>query len=173
NVVLDPDTAHHNLILSEDGRCVTWNEKAQELPENEQRFSALPCVLGRQLINSGRHYWEVEVGDRGFWDLGICRNNVMRKGRIVIKPEDGFWAIRFYKNEYWALTSPEAKLTLKNHPTKVCIFLDYENGCISFYNMTNNSHIHTFEQCSFNGPLRPLFRIWPNEPGHLIICSVS
>ncbi|XP_006860604.1 PREDICTED: butyrophilin subfamily 1 member A1-like [Chrysochloris asiatica] len=173
NVVLDPDTAHRNLILSEDGRCVTWNEKPQELPENEQRFSALPCVLGQQPINSGTRYWEVEVGDSGFWDLGICRDNVMRKGRIVIKPEDGFWAIRFYKNEYWALTSPETMLTLKKHPTKVGIFLDYEYCRISFYNMSDNSHIHTFHQCSFCGPLKPLLRLWSNDPGHLTICPVS
>ena len=58
----------------------------------------------------------------------------MRKGRISIKPEDGFWALGFYKQEYWALTSPETKLMVKEHPARVCIFLEYEKGRISFYN---------------------------------------
>ena len=56
----------------------------------------------------------------------------MRKGRISIKPEDGFWALRFYKQEYWALTSPETKLTVKAHPARVCIFLEYEEEAFHF-----------------------------------------
>ncbi|XP_023581602.1 butyrophilin subfamily 1 member A1-like, partial [Trichechus manatus latirostris] len=118
NVSLDPDTAHPNLSLSEERRCVTWSEKPQELPDKPQRFYPLPCVLGRQVGTSGRCYWEVEVGDSGAWGLGICRDNVMRKGRVVVKPEDGFWVIRFYRNEYWALTSPETQLTLKDPPAR-------------------------------------------------------
>ncbi|EFB17884.1 hypothetical protein PANDA_018213 [Ailuropoda melanoleuca] len=105
----------------------------------------------KEFFQAGRFYWEVDIRDSGAWDLGICRHNVMRQGRICVKPEDGFWAIRFYKDEYWALTSPEMQLTLKEHPTRVCIFLEYEDGRISFYNMTDESHMHTFSQGSFNG----------------------
>ena len=133
DITLDPATAHPSLFLSEGNRCVTWGEKSQDLPEDPQRFCSLPCVLGHQVITSGRCYWEVEVGSHGAWDLGICRPHVMRKGRVCIKPEDGFWALRFYKQEYWALTSPETKLTVKVHPARVCIFLEYEEGSISFY----------------------------------------
>ncbi|XP_064332426.1 butyrophilin subfamily 1 member A1 isoform X4 [Camelus dromedarius] len=173
NVTLDPVTAHPALILSEKNRRIIWGEKPQDLPEDPQRFYSLPCVLGHQVITSGRCYWEVEVGHSGAWDLGICRSHVMRKGRICIKPEDGFWAIRFYKDEYWALTSPETQLTLKEHPATVCIFLEYEEGRISFYSMTDKSHIHTLSQGSFDGPLRPFFRLWSSDSGHLTICPVS
>ncbi|XP_045148964.1 butyrophilin subfamily 1 member A1-like [Echinops telfairi] len=171
-VLLDADTAHCNLILSEDRRCVTWGENPQELPDNPQRFHSLPCVLGQQHFTSGRHYWEVEVDESRAWDLGLCRDKIMRQGRVVIKPEDGFWVIRFYKDEYWALTAPETKLTLRNRTTRVCIFLEYERGCISFYDMTDHSHIHTFSQCSFSGSLRPLFRLWSSDSGQLRICPV-
>uniref|UniRef100_A0A4X1TKD4 B30.2/SPRY domain-containing protein n=1 Tax=Sus scrofa TaxID=9823 RepID=A0A4X1TKD4_PIG len=72
-ITLDPDTAHPSLVLSEGNRRVTWGEKSQDLPENPQRFYSFPCVLGLQVITSGRCYWEVEVGDSQAWDLGICR----------------------------------------------------------------------------------------------------
>uniref|UniRef100_G1L6Q7 B30.2/SPRY domain-containing protein n=1 Tax=Ailuropoda melanoleuca TaxID=9646 RepID=G1L6Q7_AILME len=170
NVILDPATAHPALILSEENRCVTCGEKSQDLPRDPQRFNSLPCVLGHPVVTSGRFYWEVDIRDSGAWDLGICRHNVMRQGRICVKPEDGFWAIRFYKDEYWALTSPEMQLTLKEHPTRVCIFLEYEDGRISFYNMTDESHMHTFSQGSFNGSVRPFFRLWLNDSKHLTIC---
>lgn len=171
-ITLDPDTAHPSLVLSEGNRRVTWGEKAQDLPENPQRFYSFPCVLGLQVITSGRCYWEVEVGDSQAWDLGICRPHVMRKGGISIKPEDGFWAIRSYNDEYWALTSPETQLIPKEHPARVCIFLEYEEGRISFYNMTDKSHIHTFSQGSFEGPLKPFFRLWPSDSACLTICPV-
>ncbi|XP_030742060.2 butyrophilin-like protein 1 [Echinops telfairi] len=171
NVILDPDTAHTNLSLEEGRRCVTWKETPAERPDKPQRFYSLPCVLGQQFFTSGRFYWEVDVTASGAWDIGICRDNVMRTGRIVIKPENGFWVIRFYKNEYWALSSPETKLTPKVQPSSVCIFIDYEDGCVSFYNMKDKTHIHTFNRCSFYGSLRSLFRLWSNDSGHLKIVS--
>lgn len=170
NVTLDPDTAHSVLILSEENRRVSWGEKPQDLPDNPQRFSALQCVLGQQLTFSENYYWEVEVRNSTAWDLGICRHDVEKKGRISIKPDDGFWAIRFYKGECWALTSPETLLNVKEHPVRVCIFLEYANGCVSFYNMTDKSHIYTFSQGSFDRYLRPFLRLWSKDSGHLTIC---
>ncbi|KAM5325016.1 butyrophilin subfamily 2 member A2-like isoform 3-T3 [Glossophaga mutica] len=172
NVVLDPDTAHPALILSEGNRHVTLGKKSQDLPKNPQRFYSLPCVLGHHVISSGRCYWEVEVEHSEAWDLGLCRNNVNREGKISIKPQNGFWAIRFYKDEYWALTSLETKLILKERLARVCIFLEYEDGLISFYNMIDKSHIHTFSQDFFEGPLRPFFRLFSSDSGHLTICPV-
>ncbi|XP_063095181.1 butyrophilin subfamily 1 member A1-like isoform X1 [Cavia porcellus] len=172
NVTLDPETAHPALILSEDRRRVTMGEKLQDLPSSQLRFESLPCMLGQQSFNSGRHYWEVKVDSSTAWDLGICRSNVMRKERTYIKPEDGFWAIRLYNDEYWALTSPETQLNLKEPPRTVGIFLDYENRQVSFYNMTDNSHIYTFSQSDFYGSLRPFFRLWSKDSGHLDICPL-
>ncbi|XP_006903445.1 PREDICTED: butyrophilin subfamily 1 member A1-like [Elephantulus edwardii] len=171
DVTLDPDTAHPNLMLTEE-RSVTWRKESQDLPDNPQRFSSLPCVLGQQAITSGRCYWEVEVGNIKAWDLGICRDNVIRKGKIVVTPQNGFWAIRFHNNEFWALSSPETAIMRKSKPDRICIFLEYEDRRISFYNMANNSHIYTFDQCSFYGSLRPFFRLWPNESKNLTICQI-
>ncbi|XP_053078951.1 butyrophilin subfamily 1 member A1-like isoform X4 [Acinonyx jubatus] len=172
NVILDPATAHAALVLSEGNKCVTCGEESQDLPKDPQRLNSLPCVLGHSVFTSGRWYWEVDVRDSGAWDLGICRSNVMRQGKICVKPENGFWAIRSYKDEYWVLTSPEMQLTLKEHPTRVCIFLDYEGGCISFYNMMDKSHIYTFSQGPFNVSLRPFFRLWLGYSKSLTICPV-
>ncbi|XP_063095369.1 butyrophilin subfamily 1 member A1-like [Cavia porcellus] len=172
NVTLDPKTAHPALILSEDRRRVTMGEKLQDLPSSQLRFESLPCVLGQQSFSSGRHFWEVKVDSSTAWDLGLCQSNVMRKEKTYIKPEAGFWAIRFYNDEYWALTSPKTHLNLKEPPCTVCIFLDYENGHVSFYNMTDHSHIHTFSQGVFYGSLRPFFRLWSKDSGHLDICPL-
>nr|XP_051691561.1 butyrophilin subfamily 1 member A1-like [Oryctolagus cuniculus] len=167
-MTLDEDTAHPALRLSEQ-RHVTWHEERRDLPDCPQRFDSLPCGLGQLNITSGRYYWEVDVGDTVSYDLGICRDNVTRKGRVTISPQNGFWAIRLYEGEYWALTSPETHLTLRESPRRVGIFLDYEDGEVSFYNMTDGSHIYTFTQILFKGSLRPFFRLWNSDSGTLTI----
>ncbi|XP_020938089.1 butyrophilin subfamily 1 member A1-like isoform X2 [Sus scrofa] len=173
NVTLDEATAHPALLVSERGRRVTWQETCQDLPRSTQRFNSIPCVLGQLRINSGRACWEVEVGDMQSWDLGICRDNVTREGVFTMSPQNGFWAIRLYDGDYWALTSPETSLPLRERPLKVGIFLDYEAGDVSFYNMTDGSHIFTFPQSTFYGVLRPLFRLWSSDSGSLTICSAE
>ncbi|XP_066215921.1 butyrophilin subfamily 1 member A1-like [Saccopteryx leptura] len=170
-VTLDAATAHPALLLSENGRQVTWQERGQDLPNSTQRFESLPCVLGHPDISSGQCYWEVEVGKAPSWDLGVCRDNVTRKGRVTMSPKNGFWAIRLYSGEYWAITSPATPLTVGEKPLKVGIFLDYEDGDVSFFNMTDGSHIFSFPKNTFHGVLRPLFRLWSSESGSLNICS--
>ena len=127
-MTLDAATAHPALLLSEEGRRVSWQERCQESPSSSERFSSIPCVLGQLRIISGRYSWDVEVGDACSWDLGVCRDNVTRKGRVTMSPKNGFWAIRFYEGEYWALTSPETHLILREKPFIVRVAIKTTKG---------------------------------------------
>ncbi|XP_037698142.1 butyrophilin subfamily 1 member A1-like isoform X2 [Choloepus didactylus] len=170
NVTLDPDTAYFELVLSEDHRSVRRKNMQQDLPEKPGRFILDPCVLGHQAFSSGRHYWEIEVGDRTYWELGVCEENVERTWGITESPQKGFWAVELYANKYQALMSPRTLLPLSKPPSRVGIFLDYEGGEVSFYSVTDKSHIYTFPRASFSGPLRPFFCLWFYHPTPLTIC---
>ncbi|KAM9233593.1 butyrophilin subfamily 1 member A1-like [Dugong dugon] len=173
DVTLDPDTAHPHLFLYEDSKSVRLEDSRQKLPEKPERFDSWPCVLGRETFTSGRHYWEVEVGDRTDWAIGVCRENVMKKGFDPMTPENGFWAVELYGNGYWALTPLRTPLPLAGAPHRVGIFLDYESGDISFYNMSDGSLIYTFPKVSFSGPLRPFFCLWSCGKKPLTICPIT
>ena len=173
DVTLDPDTAHPHLFLYEDSKSVRLEDSRQKLPEKPERFDSWPCVMGREAFTSGRHYWEVEVGDRTDWAIGVCRENVMKKGFDPMTPENGFWAVELYGNGYWALTPLRTPLPLAGPPRRVGVFLDYESGDIFFYNMTDGSHIYTFSKASFSGPLRPFFCLWSCGKKPLTICPVT
>ncbi|XP_067419599.1 zinc finger protein RFP-like [Emydura macquarii macquarii] len=174
DVTLDPDTANPWLVLSEDRKRVRLGDTRQDLPDDPERFDT-PCVLGAEGFPGGRRYWEVEVGDKPDWALGVCRESVRRKGKVKLTPEDGYWAVWLRDGTYKALTSPSAPLPVSVRPSRVGIFLDYEAGEVSFYNVTDRSQLFTFTD-TFSGMLRPYF-----SPGYsdgdenvapLIICPV-
>ncbi|XP_069459928.1 E3 ubiquitin-protein ligase TRIM39-like isoform X1 [Ambystoma mexicanum] len=157
-VTLDPDTAHRWLILSEDEKSVRCGDKAQDVPKNPQRYDIYPIVLGRERLNSGRHYWEVEVTDKAAWELGVCDESVSRKGEVTaFEPDKGYWTVRLRHNKYQAMTSPPTLLTPQVLPRVVGIFLDYEAGRISFYNVEGRRLLYAFPQVAFPPQLRPLF----------------
>uniref|UniRef100_A0A8D0FH02 RING-type E3 ubiquitin transferase n=1 Tax=Strix occidentalis caurina TaxID=311401 RepID=A0A8D0FH02_STROC len=159
DVTLDLETAHPELTVSEDRKSVRRGGKKLLLSlfDNPKRFSTAPVVLGSQVFFSGRSYWEVQVGDKPEWGLGLCRESASRKGNILFSPSHGYWVLRLQNGgNYEALTSPISPLTLSVRPRRIGIFLDYEAGEISFYNVSDRSHIYTFTD-KFSGNLRPLF----------------
>ncbi|XP_039374884.1 E3 ubiquitin-protein ligase TRIM39-like [Mauremys reevesii] len=169
------DTASPDLVLSEDRKRVRQGVKRQDLPNNPERFDTYPEVLGAERFAGGRRYWEVEVGDKPGWELGVCRESVSRKGESTFSPGNGFWVVWLGDGEYKAGTSLRTPLPVSVRPSRVGIFLDCEAGEVSFYNVTDRSHLFTFTD-TFSGKLRPYFCPGLNAGGTnaapLIICPV-
>ncbi|XP_041075906.1 butyrophilin subfamily 1 member A1-like [Polyodon spathula] len=157
DVTLDPDTANPDLILSEDEKRVRCGYERQDLPNYPKRFDGWWCALGREGFTSGRHYWEVEVGGLRDWRLGVTRESAQRKGYKSLNTESGFWTLRLERgSELKALAVPYMPLPMSLIPQKVGVYLDFEEGQLSFYNVERRSHIYTFTD-TFNEKLYPLF----------------
>uniref|UniRef100_A0A3B4DR18 E3 ubiquitin-protein ligase TRIM39-like n=1 Tax=Pygocentrus nattereri TaxID=42514 RepID=A0A3B4DR18_PYGNA len=166
DVTLDADTANPFLILSDDRKQVTHGDKRQKLSKNSKRFNRCPCVLGKEGFSSGRFYYEVQVRAKTEWDLGVTTESINRKGEITLRPEDGYWTV-WLTNEtkYVALDSPSVPLSLKQAPQKVGVFVDYEEGLVSFYDVKYRSHIYSFTGQSFTEKLYPYFGPCDNDGG--------
>ncbi|XP_058867962.1 butyrophilin subfamily 1 member A1-like [Acipenser ruthenus] len=162
DVNLDPDTANPELILSAEGKRVRWGETRQDLPDNPERFDYWCCVRGREGFTSGRHYWQVQVGGNTFWILGVIRESAPRKGEISRTPQQGYWTVKQYGYPFTAVTDTETPLPQSLKPQKLGVYLDYEEGQLSFYNVETRSHIYTFTDMEFNPneTLYPFFYTW-------------
>ncbi|XP_016364906.1 E3 ubiquitin-protein ligase TRIM39-like isoform X2 [Sinocyclocheilus rhinocerous] len=178
DVTLDPDTAHPDLILSDDGKQVRDGDIDQKLPDKPERFDYCVNVLGKEGFSSGKFYFEVQVKGKTEWDLGVARESINRKGDITVSPRNGQWTVWLRDgNEYEALSSPPVSLSLRVKPQRVGVFVDYEEGLVSFYDVESSSHIYSFTGQSFTEKLYPLFSPCFNDEGEnsspLIITPVN
>lgn len=166
--------------MSEDGKQV-WDgdgDMEPSLLNGPQRFDTAPCVLAKDGFATGRHYWEVEVGDKTAWDLGVAKESINRKGMVTLSPEDGYWTICLRRgSEYRACEGQSVLLHFREKPWKVGVFVDYEEGKVSFYNVTDRSHIYSFTGYQFTERVLPLLNPDMRDSGNnispLIICPVG
>ncbi|XP_034062786.1 E3 ubiquitin-protein ligase TRIM39-like isoform X2 [Gymnodraco acuticeps] len=177
-VTLDPDTAHPKLILSVDGKQVKDGDVKKNLPDNPERFNTRVNVLAKQSFSSGRFYYEVQVKGKTDWDLGVARESINRKGTITLTPKKGYWVIVLRNgNEYSACASNRVRLSLKSQPQKVGVFVDYEEGLVSFYDVDAAALIYSFTGVCFKEKLYPFFCPYINYGGKnsapLIISPVN
>ncbi|XP_044839268.1 butyrophilin subfamily 1 member A1-like [Mauremys mutica] len=164
NVTLDPDTAHPNLVLSEDGKSVRCVDTQQRLPNNAERFDTELCVLGCEGFTSGRHCWEVEVEVGRYWAVGVAREAVGRKGWISHSPEGVIWAVQ-WQGQFRALTSPLTPLPLSRVPSRIRVCLDCDRGQVTFIDAGDEAPIFTFPPGSVPGErIRPWLLVgWQSQ----------
>ncbi|XP_056437984.1 E3 ubiquitin-protein ligase TRIM39-like [Gadus chalcogrammus] len=155
DVTLDPDTANPLLILTEDWKQVYNGNVVRELPDHPKRFTNLACVLTRQSFFSGRFYFEVQVKDKTSWRLGVARESINRKGAIMVTPEKGYWNIYFNKDGLVFNDDPDVRLPLRAELQKVGVFVDYDEGVVSFYDVEARVHLYSATGCTFREPLYP------------------
>ncbi|XP_075409955.1 butyrophilin subfamily 1 member A1-like [Tenrec ecaudatus] len=169
-VSLDPESAHANLNISENRSHVSWKDNIPQDcdPQAYQRqgeYETISSVLGQDSFENGRHFWEVEVNmGKGSlpecrWALGVCSVTVNRKGWFVEASEKNFWVVACIEREIKALTSSPVSLSLREHPRRIGVFLDWDAGDVSFYNMSDGSHIYSFTGITFCGALCPYFSL--------------
>ncbi|XP_066577862.1 bloodthirsty-related gene family, member 30 [Amia ocellicauda] len=157
NITLNPITAYPFLILSDDRKQVKRGEKLQYYRNSPQRYDVWSCVLGKEGFTSGRHYWEVVVGDNKDWKLGVVHESAQRKGLFDMSPRVGYWALWWGGSQLRALTNPNpTKVKPSTRLKHIGVFLDYEEGQVSFYNAKTGSEIYTYSD-SFSEKLFPLF----------------
>ncbi|XP_062274239.1 nuclear factor 7, brain-like [Scomber scombrus] len=157
-VILDPNTADPRLYLSDDLTSVRYGDTYQQLPDNPERNTKYTIVLGSEGFSSGKHSWEVEVGDHPDWSVGLAKESVDRKGEIFLSPEYGFWCLLYGNGKY--TNGLGETVTVKKSLQRIRVQLDYDRGEVSFYDPEDETHIYNYRD-TFTEKLFPYFSIGP------------
>ncbi|XP_015212622.1 E3 ubiquitin-protein ligase TRIM39-like isoform X2 [Lepisosteus oculatus] len=161
DVQLDPKTANPGLKLSEDGKRVQMGVIIESTSSNypvltSQKYDGWWCVVGKEGFTSGRHYWEVQLSGKQDWRVGVIRESAPRNGFVDLNTRTGYWTLRLQNSHFRALTLPATILSVKLVPSRLGVYLDIEEGQLSFYNVERRSHIYTFN-ATFTEKVYPVF----------------
>ncbi|XP_052011682.1 tripartite motif-containing protein 30A-like isoform X6 [Apodemus sylvaticus] len=138
-------------------------------------------VLGYPAIQSGKHYWEVDVSRKNAWLLGVndglcaqpplhsineVKHNSDVKQHGNFQPKHGYWVIGM-KNRSVYNASNECPVThnpsvlalpMSVPPSRVGVFLDREACTLSFYDVSNfGALIYRFYDPFFPHAVYPYF----------------
>uniref|UniRef100_UPI003AAD0891 zinc-binding protein A33 n=1 Tax=Centroberyx gerrardi TaxID=166262 RepID=UPI003AAD0891 len=159
DVVLDPDTAHPKLIISPKGDLATYTDTWQEVPETPSRFDTTLNAISQQGFSEGRHYWEVEVSGKTYWELGLTYPSIPRKGR----EEDCWlgrgresWCVEYFNGDYtaWHGGAPhELPLVVGKQFTRIGVYCSFPGGSVCFLGADTMTPLHCFYVGTFTDSL--------------------
>ncbi|XP_022057183.1 butyrophilin subfamily 3 member A1 isoform X2 [Acanthochromis polyacanthus] len=156
DVTLDSESAHPDLLVSSDEKRMRCGLERRDVQRSQQRFDGWWCAVGQEGYISGRHYWEVDVGERD-WRLGVAKASAMRQGFRSLNTDTGYLTLRLERGtDLKALTVPTTPLQQSLVPRKIGVYLDYEQGQLSFYDVEKRSHLFTYNE-NFTEELYPVF----------------
>ncbi|XP_070823542.1 tripartite motif containing 35-28 [Chaetodon trifascialis] len=155
-VVLNPNTASPWLCLSADLTSMKESPERLTTPDNPERFDPCVFVLGVEGYTSGKHRWDVIVGDNPKWIVGVCKESVARKKKFTVSVNRGVWSIGLSKGVYTALTSERTELQVQQRPERIRVKLNMDKGEVSFWDGATAKHLVTLTH-KFDEKIFPIF----------------
>lgn len=159
-LILDPNTAHRDLSLSDGNRKATrWLK--QSYPDHPDRFDFWTQVLCKEGLTE-RCYWEAEWIGRVC--VGVAYRRMCRKGEgqdCWLGRNDLSWGLNCNKDGYRILHgSMNNFVPATPNSNKVGVFLDWAAGVLSFYRVScgDLTLLHTFHT-TFTEPVYPGFHL--------------
>ncbi|XP_047443277.1 butyrophilin subfamily 2 member A2-like [Mugil cephalus] len=148
----------------------------ENVPEGP-RVTCLTAVKGSPGFTSGQHYWEVSLRVRNdihakqSWWLGVtAAREIPNDYNFTPNTSNGFWFLSSSPDRadsFQVSTEPKVFFAFTERPSKVGVYLDYDKGEISFYNVEEESLIGSLA-ATFTGEVFPLF-----NPGRDDISSME
>ncbi|XP_063785885.1 zinc finger protein RFP-like [Pseudophryne corroboree] len=109
-------------------------------------------------LSSGQHYWEVETSDKSYWAVGV---SYAKENDCTLGCSPDSWCLRLTNHkQYQAVHDSQAVSVLTNSTVKALgVYLDYEAGTVSFYQLSNSvKHL-----CSMHAKF--------TQPLHFVVCT--
>ncbi|XP_068118190.1 E3 ubiquitin/ISG15 ligase TRIM25-like [Hyperolius riggenbachi] len=166
DLILDINTAASNVSISRELQIVRWspiNQIKLDIPETFEKHQ----VMSTGRFSAGQHYWDMETSQSGGWGIGVCYPSIDKRGdESIIGESNKAWSLRRlclwrWCNQYSARHDGNIiPIPHRITSTKFRIYLNYEAGKISFYELCKPMrHLHTFTT-TFTEPLHAAFYVW-------------
>nr|XP_020450272.1 cardiomyopathy-associated protein 5-like isoform X1 [Monopterus albus] len=163
-------SAHPALELSVDQTTLHYSQDTHDnTPFADKQC---PSILGELLPARGRYYWETIVSRSAAYRLGVAYSTANRNRSLGEDTQT--WCLQCVPTAFgcrYQLLHNEVQSTVfvTEMPERVGTLLDYQLGCLSFYNAQNGQLLGAFSQ-HFTQPCHPALAL--EMPGSLEVSMV-
>lgn len=154
--MFDPNTSSPWLSVNADLTTIKESPERLVTPDNPERFDPCVFVLGAEGYTSGKHRWDVIVGDSPSWIVGVCKESVARKKKFTLSTNRGVWCVGLSKGECMAFTNERTVLQVQQRPERIRIKLNMDRGEVSFWDGESSKHLVTLTH-HFKEKIFPFF----------------
>lgn len=130
-----------------------------------QKVTCLTAIKGTPGFTSGQHYWEVSLGKtdnvglKQSWWVGVTNKTDPQKSDLSPTTSNGFWFLSSSPDRadsFQFSTEPEVVLPVYSRPQTLGVYLNYNSGELSFYNVEDEHFIGSLA-ATFKGKVFPFF----------------
>ncbi|XP_075033185.1 E3 ubiquitin-protein ligase TRIM69-like isoform X3 [Mixophyes fleayi] len=155
SLCFDLDSAHPNLFISKNLKQVRYTSFPQ-VKKNKHYFDPGLYVLGLPGFQSGQHYWEVDVGHKSNWIVGVVVKSVQRKRSCDLSPANGIWVLRKKQDCVYSGCGHSTPMPT-TLPMRIGVFVDVFSGYLAFYDVDTTGLIFEKSGCIFQEKLFAFF----------------
>ncbi|XP_061579380.1 NACHT, LRR and PYD domains-containing protein 12-like [Cololabis saira] len=173
-LALDTNTAHKQLIVSDDKKKVRAVREYQAYPDHPNRFSFCQLLCTDAL--TGCCYWEVEW--EGVVHVAVSYKSIRKRGNrrdCLFGKNHQSWTLSCSDRGYIIEHQKKGRMLAPSFVSnRVAVYVDFPAGTLSFYSVTDALvHLHTFST-TFTEPLYAGFGFWFGGSGSSVsLCSLQ
>lgn len=171
-VILDYNTAHSKVVLSENYTVASVADTHQNYRPHPQRFTYCSQVLGLHCYKKGIHYWEVELQKNNFCGMGVCYGSMARQGpESRLGRNSASWCVEWFNTKISAWHSNVEKTLPTTKATRVGVLLNCDHGFVIFFAVSGDKvHVMYKYKEDFTEALYPAFWVF-STGATLTVCS--
>ncbi|XP_069000763.1 tripartite motif-containing protein 16 isoform X2 [Embiotoca jacksoni] len=161
-LILDVNSIHPNLHLSEGNRTATMKNEPKDYPAHPDRFDHWQQVLCRDSVTGTRCYWEVNWKGTEI-DVAVTYRGIRRKGNTndcSLGWNDKSWSLYCSDSKFSFVHNNKSKDIPAPMSSRIGVYLDYAAGTLAFYSVSESMRLLHKVQTTFTEPLYPAFSVW-------------
>ncbi|XP_004481301.2 E3 ubiquitin/ISG15 ligase TRIM25 [Dasypus novemcinctus] len=160
-VILDYNTAHNKVALSENYTMASVAETPLNYRPHPQRFTYCSQVLGLHCYKRGVHYWEVELQKNNFCGVGVCYGSMERQGpESRLGRNSASWCVEWFNTKISAWHNNEEKTLPSTKATRIGVLLNCDHGFVIFFAVSEKVHLMYKYKVDFTEALYPAFWVF-------------
>ncbi|XP_010210819.1 PREDICTED: E3 ubiquitin/ISG15 ligase TRIM25 [Tinamus guttatus] len=173
SITLDYNTAHNQVVLSDNYTKMCVSETPLNYSDHPQRFTYCSQVLGFQCFKRGIHYWEVDLQHSNFCGIGVCYGSMKRQGaESRLGRNSRSWCIEWFSNKISAWHDDVEKCLPNTKASRVGVLLHCDQGFVIFLAVGERHNLIYKYKTQFTEALYPAF--WVFSSGTVLsLCQLK